>query len=133
MPKANVIKRILFAAAALSLSPISTAHAACFMPVSMCSYPTVYDAVNDLSLQTTWSMTHSHTIGLSNDNTFFLEFILTGKRSGDMCWGTYYSTAPAYPCPPSSETVKLEFDPEKNLYRNEIEFRSFSSQSGSMN
>lgn len=128
-----MIKRILFAAAALSLSLISTAHAACFMPVSMCGYPSIHDAVNDLSLQTGWSMTHSHTIGLSNDNTFFLEFVLAGKRSGDMCWGTFYSTWPAYACPPPSETVKQEFDPEKNLYRNEIEFRSPSSTPGSTN
>ena len=128
--KLKVINRLLFAAAALFLAPTSTAHAACFMPVSMCGYPTVYDAVNDLCLQTNWSMTHSHTIGLSNDNTFFLEFVLVGKRSGDMCWGIYYSTPPAYACPPSSETVTQQFDPEKNLYRNEVDFRSSSSQPG---
>jgi len=94
---------------ALLLLGAARAQAACFMDVASCGYASVGAAVQDLDMQTSWTMAHPHTVGTAADGTYFIEFVLQGTLDRDLCYAVWRNTPPSYPCPDSGATVQGAF------------------------
>ncbi|HVN28164.1 MAG TPA: hypothetical protein VMT64_06740 [Candidatus Binataceae bacterium] len=90
---------------ALTLLITAQVGTACFIDVAVCGYPSVGAAVQDLDMQSAWTINHPHTVGMAADGTYFIEFVLRGRLDADMCYAVWQNTPPSYPCPDSGVTV----------------------------